>query len=172
MRRRRSKRHLKKYLRSREDTLNDLLHSFLDNFATQQPLDSETNSRLLLRLRWLLYEFIYVRMKLNAKWMKRHWFLELLDVDQVVINSGEIKIVGDIVWWAEGKDAVGEWWFPDNKPHPTGVYKVKIRGDLSGGYWVLEPVIAKISRPKPSKHNAVYEIEFGKGQSYMKIKSK
>ncbi|MDQ3819669.1 MAG: hypothetical protein M3362_18610, partial [Acidobacteriota bacterium] len=116
---------------------------FLDSFDTEKPLDDERNFHLLLKLRWLIYEFIYVRLKLNPKWMKKKWFLELPDVDFVRIENGGVELSGDIVWWAEGKDAVGEWWPADHAPHRTGVYKVKIRGDLDGGYWVTEPVIAR-----------------------------
>ena len=172
MRRKRSKRYLKKYLRRREKALEKYLSLFLDGFDAGKPLDDESNFRLLLKLRWLIYDFIYVRLKLNPKWMRKKWFLELFDVDSVKIQNGGVKFSGDIVWWAEGKDAVGEWWPSDHEPHRTGVYKVKIRGDLDGGYWVVEPVTATLRKPKIPKHNTGYEIDFGKGSTYMKIRSR
>jgi hypothetical protein len=172
MPKRRSKRRLKKNLRLRERALSKDLDLFLNGFDAEQPLDSETNFRLLLKLRWLIYEFIYVRLKLNRKWMRKKWFLELFDVDHVQISDDEVKLTGDIVWWAEGKDAAGEWWFPDSQLHQTAVYKVKIRGDLDGGHWVLEPMTVNITQAKSLKHDATYEIDFGKGYSFLKIKSR
>jgi len=159
-------------LRSREQALDKYLRLFLDCFNSEQPLKAEGNFRLLLELTWLINSFIFVRLKLNPKWMKKQWFLDLLDVDDIKIKRDEVEIVGDIVWWAEGKDAVGKWWLPDHEPHWTGTYKVKIRGDLAGGYWVVEPVIANLQKAKFLKKNAAYEIEFGKGSTYMKVRSR
>ena len=50
-----------------------------------------------------------------------------------------------MVWWAEGSEAAGEWWPTDHEPHRTAVYKVKRRGDLGGGRWVVEPVRVRMS---------------------------
>lgn len=172
MRRKRSKRYLRKYLRRREKALGKYLSLFLDSFDAGKPLDDESNFRLLLKLRWLIYDFIYVRLKLNPQWMRKKWFLELFDVDSVKIRDGSVEFSGDIVWWSEGEDAVGKWWPPDHEPHRTGVYKVKIRGDLDGGYWMVEPVDAKLRKSNIPKRNAEYEIYFGTGSTYMKIKSR
>jgi hypothetical protein len=172
MRRKRSKRYLRKYLRRREKVLGKHLSLFLDGFDAERPLDDESNFHLLLKLRWLIYDFIYVRLKLNPRWMRKKWFLELFDVDSVRVKNGGVEFSGDIVWWAEGKDAEGEWWPADHEPHRTGVYKVKIRGDMDGGDWVVEPVTAKLRKSKLPKRNAGYEIDFGKGSTYMKINSR
>ena len=145
---------------------------FLDGFNSEKPLDDDGNFGLLLKLRWLIYDFIYVRLKLHPGWVKKRWFLELLDVDSVKIGNGGVEIAGDIVWWAEGKDAVGEWWPADHEPHRIGVYKVKIRGGLDGGRWVVEPVMAKLRKPKIPKRNAGYEIDFGKDSTYLKLRSR
>jgi len=77
----------------------------------------------------------------------------------------------DMVWWAEGKDAIGEWWPADHEPRWVGPYKGKFRGDPSGGYWVWGPVIARLRMPKLAKRKADYEIEFGKGSTYIKTGS-
>lgn len=172
MRRKRSKRYLKKYLRRREAALGRHLPLFLGGFNSEKPLDDEGNFRLLLKLRWLVYDFIYVRLKLHPQWMKKRWFLELLDIDSVKLGNSGVEFNGDMVWWAEGKDAVGEWWPADHEPHRIGVYKAKIRGDLDGGRWVIEPVIAKLRMPKLPKRNAVYEIDFGEASTYLKVKSR
>jgi hypothetical protein len=164
-----SKRHLKSYLRSREKELKTVLTHFLNGFNPSLPLDDENNFQLLLRLRWLIYDYLYVRLKLHPAWRKKQWFLELFDVDQVAIETDSATLTGDIVWWAEGKDAIGEWWPTDHEPHPTGVHKIKLRGDLSGGHWVLEPMIARIKIAKVPKRDAEYYIEFGKGNTFLKV---
>lgn len=163
---------MKRSLRLRERVLDKYLRLFIDGFDSEQPLRAERNHRLLLKLRWLVQDFIYIRTTLHPKWMRKRWFLDLIDVEQVKIKGAEVELTGDIVWWAEGKDAVGEWWPSDHEPHRTATYKVKIRGDLDGGYWVLEPVTAKLRISKAPKRNAEYEIEFGKSSTYMKISSR
>ncbi|MET0650643.1 MAG: hypothetical protein ABW208_28880 [Pyrinomonadaceae bacterium] len=173
----RSRRDLKKYLRRREAELDESLRHFLAGYDPSQSLDRDDadpgeNFRLLLRLRWLIYSFIYVRLRLAPWWGNRRRFLENFDVDEARIEGGSVELVGDMVWWAEGRDAVGEWWPADHEPHPTGVYKVKLRGDLDGGYWVLEPVRVKLSAAEVPGRGAQYEIEFGSGSTYLKIKSK
>ena len=173
----RSRRVLKKHLRRKEAELDKWLRHFLDGYDPSRPLDRDDgdpgeNFRLLLRLRWLVYSFIYVRLKLTPWWGNRRRFLELFDVDDVKVQGGSVELEGDMVWWAEGVDAAGEWWPADHEPHPTGVYKVKLRGDLDGGYWVLEPVRVKLSVAEAPGRNARYEIEFGSGSTYLKIKSR
>jgi hypothetical protein len=177
MPRRKGNKSAKRLLRFREKQLRGYLNSFLTSFDLEKPsdeasFDETSNFRLLLKLRWCVYDFIYLRLKLNPKWQKKQWFLELFDVDEINIGEDDVVLRGDIVWWAEGKDAVGEWWPADHEPHWVKPYKVKIRGELSGGYWILEPVIARLRIPKVTKRNAEYEIEFGKGSTYMKISSK
>ena len=172
MGRRRSKRWLKKYLRSRERQLATHLGLFLNGFNPGQSLDDELNFRLLLKLRWLVYDFIWVRLKLHPAWRERRWFLDLFDVDQVQVRGDGVELAGDIVWWPEGKDALGEWWPRDHQPYPTRPYKAKIRGDLMGGHWVLEPVRATLKMPRTSKRRGEYEIEFGVGSTYLKVTSR
>ncbi len=144
---------------------------FLDNFNPAESLKEKGNFRCLLNLEWLVYDFIHVRLRLHPKWRGKKYFLDLFDIDKVLIKDGAVYLTGDIVWWAEGDDAAGEWWPADHEPHWVGVYKVKMRGDLSGGYWVIEPVFARLRQAKTPKRNAEYEIEFGTGSTYMKIKS-
>lgn len=173
MKRRTNNRQLKKRLRLREKALGKYLSLFLDGFNPEQSLEAGSdNFRLLLSLRWLVYDYIYFRLKLDPRWAKKLWFLDLFDVDRIKIANEDVELTGDIVWWAEGKDALGEWWPADHEPYRTAPYKKKMRGDLSGGYWVLEPVIAKLRQPTSPKRNARYEIEFGRGSTYMKIISK
>ena len=102
MRRKRNRRYLKKYLRRREKELGKYLSLFLDGFDAGRPLDDESNRRALLKLRWLIHDFIYVRLKLNPRWMRKRWFLELFDVDSTRLNSAGVELSGDVVWWAEG----------------------------------------------------------------------
>ena len=172
MRSRRNRRYLKKSLRRREGHLGKYLSLFLEGFDAGKPLDEENNRRLLLKLRWLVNDFIYLHLKLHPGWTGKSRFLDLFDVESVRVKNGGVELSGDIVWWAEGKDAEGEWWPADHEPRRTGVYKVKIRGDMGGGYWVVEPVSAKLSESKVPKRDAVYEIDFGKGSTYMKIRSR
>jgi hypothetical protein len=173
----RSRRNLKKYLRRREAGLDRWLRRFIEGYDPAQPLDNGEgekgeNFRLLLRLRWLIFSFIYVRLRLTPWWGNRRRFLEHFDVDEVKIEGGCVELAGDMVWWAEGREASGEWWPADHEPHRTGVYKVKIRGDLDGGYWVLEPVKVRMRVAEAPWRNAAYEIEFGRGSTYLKIKSR
>jgi hypothetical protein len=171
MRRRRNKRYLKKSLRRREKQLDAHLRRFLDGLDSEQPLEEESNFRLLLKLRWLITDFIYLRLKLHRGW-KDGWFLDLFDVIELKTTGEGVELTGDIVWWVEGKGADTAWIPADHESHPTGVYKVKIRGDINGGQWVVEPVSARLKRAKVLKRNAVYVIEFGKGSTYMKIESR
>lgn len=163
---------MKKYLRRKERELGEHLSLFLEGFDAGKPPGEEPNRRALLKLRWLVYAFIYVRLKLNPAWARKKWFLELFDVDSASVNGRRVELSGDMVWWAEGKDAEGEWWPADHEPRWTGVYKVKIRGDLDGGYWVIEPVSARLTEPATPNRDAAYEIEFGTGSTYMKIRSR
>jgi hypothetical protein len=170
MRRRRNKRYLKKRLRLRERQLGNAVSRFVDKFEPQRSLDDEYNFQLLLKLRWLINDFIYLRLKLHPLWMRKEWFLDLLDVDDVTVRNSSVVLVGNAVWWAQGKDAAGEWWPADHEPHKTGPYKIKLRGDLSGGRWVLEPVKAELKMPRRAKRSAVYRVEFGQGSTYMVIR--
>jgi hypothetical protein len=176
----RSKRSLKKHLRQREAALDRLLRHFLANFDPTRPLDEGykdpgENFRLLLRLRWLIFTFIHVRLELTHWWGNRKRFLEHFDVDEVRVGDGYVELVGDMVWWAQGREAEGEWWPADHEPHGTGFYKVKLRGDLDGGFgafWVVEPVRVRMRVAEVPWRNAAYEIEFGRGSTYLKIKSR
>jgi len=170
MRRRRNKRYLKKRLRLREGQLGNTVSLFVDKFDPRQPLEGEHNYRLLLKLRWLVSDFIYLRLKLHPTWMRKQWFLDLFDVDNVTVRDGAVVLVGDAVWWAQGKDADGAWWPSDHQPRQSGPYKIKLRGDLSGGRWVLEPVRAELKLPVDVQRTAGYRVEFGQGSTYMVIK--
>jgi hypothetical protein len=178
MAKKRSKRQLKKYLRKREGQLNGALLAFLADYDfslalnDENPMatsESEKQFRLLLRLRWLIYDYLWVRVKIDSRWRNKQWFLELFDPDGVRIENENVYLTGDIVWWAEGKDAQGQWWPEDHPAQPTGVYKLKIRGDLNGGRWVVEPMTVWLRLAKGAKHNALYQIEFGYGSTYLKI---
>ena len=66
------------------------LISFLTGFDPEKPsdeasFDEKSNFRLLLRLRWCVHDFIYLRLKLNPKWQKKQWFLELFDLDEIAL---------------------------------------------------------------------------------------
>jgi hypothetical protein len=174
---RRNKRELKKHLRQREAALDRLLRHFLANFDPTRSLDGGhqdpgENFWLLLRLRWLIFTFIHVRLELTPWWGNRKRFLEQLDVDEVRVGDGRVELVGEMVWWAQGREAEGEWWPADHEPHRTGFYKVKLRGDLDGGGWVVEPVRVSLRVAKVPWRNAAYDIEFGVGSTYLKIKSR
>jgi hypothetical protein len=162
---------VKKSLRRREKQLDEHLARFLDGFDSKQAQDEESNYRLLLNLRWIVSDFIYLRLKLNRAW-KKNRFLDLFDVAEVKAARDSVELKGDIVWWAEGVGANLEWIPADHESHPTGVYKIKIRGDMNGGRWVVEPVSARLRRAKGSKCDAGYVVEFGRGSTYMKIESK
>jgi hypothetical protein len=177
MAKRRGKRRLKKYLRKREGQLNAALVSFLadydfslalnDENPTATP-ESEKQFRLLLRLRWLVYDYLWVRLKIDPRWRRKQWFLELFDVDEVRIENENVYLTGDIVWWAEGEYAQAQWWPEDHAAQPTGIHKLKIRGDLGGGKWVVEPMTAWLRLARTDKHNAGYRIEFGYGSTCLK----
>lgn len=173
MKRKSSKKALKKRLRAREKELQKYLCLFLERFNPELSFDDPNNFRPLLKLRWFINDFLYLRLKIHPAWASKQWFLELFDVDDIKIKGSNVELTGDIVWWAEGKDAVGEWWPDDHEPHRLAPYKIKIRGDIrSGGYWILEPLTARLKKSALPKHNARYEIEFGHGHTFMKIKSK
>jgi hypothetical protein len=138
MREKGNRRDLKKSLRKRERELGKYLPLFLERFDARRPLEDEQNRRPLLKLRGLVTGFIYLRMRARPGWAGKNWFLDLFDVESVRVDEGGVELAGDIVWWMEGRDAVGEWWPTDREPRPTGVYKVKIRGGLDGGgRWVV-----------------------------------
>lgn len=171
--RRRSRRYLKKYLRRREAQLDARLRALVEGFDPALPPDEEgKNFELLLRLRWLVYDFVHVRLRLTRWWGSRRRFLELPDFDDVKVAGGAVELKGDIVWWADGAEAVGRWWPPDHEPHPTGVYKMKLRGDMRGGHWVLEPFNARLSLSETPGRVAAYEIEFGKGNTFLKVRNR
>jgi hypothetical protein len=177
MRLRKSNKSARKRLRYREGQLQKYLDALLKGHDPDKPFDErsfdeKSNYRLLLKLRWLVTDFIYLRLKLHPEWQTKEWFLELFDVDEIRIGANRVTLKGDIVWWAEGKDAVGQWWPAGHEPHWVGQYKIKIRGDLNGGYWLLEPLVASLRMPTRARHNADYEIEFGQGSTYMKPRSK
>ena len=175
----RSKRKLKKYLRSKETQLNGALHSFIENFApaidvsqlepSSSP-ESERQFHLLLRLQWLCFHFLWVRLKLHPLWRGKRWFLELFDVEQVSITSNAVTLTGEIIWWAEGEDAVGEWWPPDHDPHSMGFHRIKLRGDPAegDGKWVIEPMRVTLKLATTPKRNATYDLEFGYGSTYLR----
>ena len=169
MRMRRNKRYLKRRLRLREKQLGEALSYFINQFDPQCSLEDEHNFRPLLKLRWRLNDFIYFRLKLHPLWMKKQWFLDLLDIDKIEVRNSSVAIVGDVVWWAQGNDAHGEWWPQDHEAHRSGPYKIKLRGDLSGGRWVLEPVKAELRMPRVATGSAKYRVEFGYGSTYMVI---
>lgn len=153
------------------------LRRFLDGYDPALPLDNGEgdggeNFRLLLRLRWLIFDFIHVRLRLKPWWGNRRRFLEHFDVDEVKVERDGVELVGDMVWWARGAEAAGVWWPPDHEPHRAGIYKVKIRGDLAGGKWVVEPVRVRLRVSRSPRRNASYEIEFGRGSTYLKTKSR
>lgn len=174
---RRTKRSLKKHLRQREAALDGRLRHFLANFDPARPLDEGhqdpgENFRLLLRLRWLIYTFIHVRLELTPWWGRRKRFLEHLDVDEVRVGDGRVELFGDMVWWAQGREAEGEWCPADHEPHGAGFYKVKLRGVPGAGPWVKEPVRVSMRVAEVPWRNASYEIEFGRGSTYLKIRSR
>jgi hypothetical protein len=166
---------LKKYLRRREALLDRWLRRFLDAYDPAAPLDNGegeggANFQLLLRLRWLIFTFVHTRLELTPWWGGRNRFLEHFDVDAVKTGPGVVELTGDMVWWAQGREAAaGGWWPPDHEPRRTGVYKVKIRGDLGGGRWVVEPVRVRMRVARVPRRDASYEIDFGYGSTYRKI---
>lgn len=165
---------MKKHLRRREAELGGRLRRFLEGFDPARPLveegrDPGENFRLLLGLRHLIYSFIHVRLELKPWWGNRRRFLENFDVDEVKVEGGRVELAGEMVWWAVGREAEGEWWPADHEPRRARVYKVKMRGDLGGGLWVSEPVRVRLSLPEVPRRNAAYEIEFGRGSTYLKI---
>ena len=175
--RNRNKRDLKKHLRRREAALDFQLRRFLAGYDPTQPLekgDGEPgeNFRLLLRLRWLIHTFIYVRLELAPWWGNRRRFLEHFDVDEVRVREDGVELLGDMVWWAQGREATGEWWPADHEPHRAGFYKVLLRGVPGGGCWVMEPVRVSMRLADAPWRNASYEFEFGRGSTYLKFKSR
>lgn len=189
MHKRKRNRDTRKRLRYRERKLKQHLRKFLDQYDPANPVDIRKlaeaglfyngydsqlplNFYLLRSLRWFVNDVILFRLHLNRHWQKKKLFLELFDVDQVSFGPASVELIGDIVWWVEGRDAVGEWWPPDHEPHKFGKYKVLIRGEGPGGYWVVEPVTAKLTMPKSPKRDAQYEIRFGYGSTFMKFTNK
>jgi hypothetical protein len=172
---RRSKRRWKKHLRSREQKLNQALQQFIEGFdlafdvndpnPTSSP-EKERNFRLLLRLRHLTFSFLWIRLKLHPAWRNKQWFLELPDFEDIEINQDRVLLTGDIIWWAEGKDAIGQWWPADHDPQRMGFYKMKLRGDA--GKWVIEPMRVMLKLAATPKRVATYDLEFGYGSTYLR----
>ena len=180
MTKRKSKRELKRSLRSREKELNTALLNFLADYDFSLAFDAEDRIeteatekqfRLLLKLRWLVYDFLWIRLKLHPAWRNKQWFLELFDVDEIRIENEHVILKGDIVWWAQGQDAIGQWWPADHEAHSDGFYKIKLRGDMKNGYWLVEPMSAILKPAKNAKRVATYQVEFGFGSTYLKVKN-
>ena len=88
--------------------LGTQLDMFLNGFDLEQSLEEERNFHLLLKLRWLVNDYISLRIRMHPKWRTKKWLLDLWDVDQVNIKDGSVELRGDAVWWALGNDATGE----------------------------------------------------------------
>ena len=176
---RKSKRDWKKRLRSRERELNQALQQFIEGFDLAfdmndpNPISSpekEKHFRLLLRLRHLTFSFLWIRLKVHPAWRNKRFFLELPDFENIEINQDSVTLAGDIIWWAEGKDAIGQWWPSDHDPQAMGFYKIKLRGDVTGdsGKWVIEPIRVKLKLATTLKRVATYDLEFGYGSTYLR----
>ena len=114
---------------------------------------------MMLPIRWALFGLTYGHLKLTRDWGKRSWFLELPDIDTITkIGRPEsgFQLSGEIIWWAEGKDAEGEWWPQDRIPDVT----------KWGGKYVAEPFEARVFPLWHKKRGLSYEIEFGQGSTY------
>lgn len=119
--------------------------------------------------------------------------MELIDTDLIKIDkqTKTVEIRGEIICWAMGEVNYEKWWNDDQQPQRTCSYRGKVRGEIRmaddfcwmetknaknkiedwrGGYFVIEPVKAIFKLSKSRKRNPSYEIEFGKGISFMKIK--
>lgn len=182
MARKKGKRASKKSLRRRESQLNAALMSFINNYDPSITIsndddpvstpEKERQFRILLRLRWLINAFLFLRLKHHPAWRNKQWFLDLFDVDSVAIENDLVILKGDIVWWALGNDAIGNWWPSDHRAYRTGIYKVKIRGDMMQGYWVIEQLTATLQLSRMKKRVANYDLEFGFGNTYLKYSNK
>lgn len=174
-----SKRNWKKRLRSCERELNSALQQFIEGFDLAFDIndpdptlsaEKEKHFRLLLRLRHLTFSFLWIRLKLHPAWRKKQFFLELPDFENIEINRDGVTLAGDIIWWAEGKDAIGQWWPSDHEPQAIGFYKIKLRGDVreDSGKWVIEPIRVKLKLATIPKRVATYDLEFGYGSTYLR----
>jgi hypothetical protein len=181
MKRGKGKRARKKYLRYKEKQLNSALLAFREGYNADIPQEDddplstpekEQQFKLLLRLRWLIYSFLYERLENHSSWRNKQRFLELFDVETIIITNDLLVLKGDIVWWAKRGEAADIWWPSDHQAHPTSIYKVKIRGDLEGGHWILEPLTVRLRLARSEKKAASYYIEFGYGSTYLKITSR
>lgn len=204
MRKRKTKRSLKKRLRFQEKRFNKSLKLFIDNFDLDQPNSSDdlyendkTNFQRLLSLRWFINDAVYLRHHLNGKWLKiwkkTNYFFDLVDIDSVNYfkNINSVEIRGEMACWAMGEANYSKWWNDDQQPYRTCSYRGTVRGEIRrtndfcwmetknsknkiedwrGGYFIIEPVKAIFKLAKSPNRNPFYEIEFGKGSTFMKIK--
>ncbi len=174
---RKSKRRIKKILRKQEKRLNSALKAFVEGYDFSFPTDGvfaktpeeERQFRLLLRLRGLAGDFLWLRLKTDVRWRGKAWYLDFLSVDDVRVTDDRVQLSGDIVWWAEGAFAREEWWPKDHEVHPTGFYRRVLRGDTGSLQYVIEPVKGWFGLARNDRRDATYEIKFGFGSTYLKV---
>lgn len=153
------KRDIRKRRSSNEPRLKEALRAYLKFTASNTTPTVDETFKVVRPIRWALFGLTYDHLKLTRDWSRRNWFLELPDITAIKFSKESntiCEIDGEIIWWAEGKDAEGEWWPQGRTPNEN----------RWGGKYMVEPFRAKVFPMWNKKHGLKYEIKFGGGSSY------
>jgi hypothetical protein len=175
------KRRIFRKFRHRDETrLKKALRNYLNYEASVEAVTEEDLFRILLPIRWSLYGLTYNHLVLDRKWKWKDFFLEYPDITDITANgdgSSGVVIVGEFIWWAEGKDWVGKWWPADRAPYKQirvciedqSHLEIVQAPELEDGGFLVEPFEAIIWPAWNKKRGLKYRIEFGKGATYRHI---
>ena len=170
----------RKYRYRDETLLKKALRSYLDYEAYVEAVNKEDLFRILLPIRWSLYGLTYNHLVLDRKWKWKDFFLEYPDITDINANgdgASEVVIVGEFIWWAEGKDGVGKWWPADRAPYKQIRVRIQDQShleiiqdpELETGGFLVEPFEAVVWPAWNRKRGLKYRIEFGKGATFRHI---
>jgi hypothetical protein len=139
-------RELKKRRRRKEPRLKEALKFWLED---------DPQNRDDRPLRWALDDLLDFHLRTSPWWAQGRKFVELPDIRSVSFGDAAafVRIEGSVIWWAEGKDAEGEWWPDDRVPERT----------RHGGRYMVEPVAVDVLPAWGLKRRPRYRISFGRG---------
>jgi hypothetical protein len=148
---------VKKRMRKLEGDLSLALKQYIAKPEAEMENESDKD---LLQVRWRIYDLVYYHLKLDPDWSKKDWFLDLLDIDSLEINRGQVTLIvvaGKYDWWAAGRDAeAAEWWPTDRVPNVTKY----------GSRYMTEPFTARIRLKNGQRERLLYRFKFGAGSTY------
>lgn len=165
-------------LRHREETrLKKALRNYRNYEASVETVTEEGLFRILLPIRWSLYGLTYNHLVLDKKWKWNDFFLEYPDITDITVNddgASRVVVIGEFIWWAQGKDGIGKWWPADRAPYK----QIRVREqdeshlevvqvpELEKGGFLVEPFEAIVQPAWNKKRGLKYRIEFGKGTTF------